>query len=262
MPAIAISALLLMLILAVSFHVYRTAFYAARKKQVTADDPLHGEAYADAAEAICRLARIMQKIPSEDITVHAFDGVSLHARYYHNRDGAPVVIFFHGYRSCALRDCGGAHALFRKMGLNLLVADQRAHGQSGGRTISFGIRERRDCLTWAQYAAERFAAPIVLYGISMGAATVLMASELDLPDHVAAVCADSPYSSPAAIIEKVCGDLHYPIALCRPFLYLAAFLRRLPAGRKQCRKRCVPYRTPHPAPPRRSGRLCPLPHER
>ena len=56
----------------------------------------------------------------------------------------------------------------------------------------------------------------------MGAATVLMTAGLDLPENVACVMADCPYSSPAAIIEKVCQDMHYPVPLCRPFLYLGA----------------------------------------
>ena len=51
-----------------------------------------------------------------------------------------------------------------------------------------------------------------------------MASELDLPENVVCIMADSPYSSPAAIIEKVCRDMRYPVPLCRPFLYLSAWI--------------------------------------
>ena len=36
--------------------------------------------------------------------------------------------------------------------------------------------------------------------------------------------ADSPYSAPSAIIEKVCADLHYPVTLCRPFIHLGALV--------------------------------------
>ena len=58
----------------------------------------------------------------------------------------------------------------------------------------------------------------------MGGATVLMSADLALPSHVACIIADSPYSSPVAIIEKVCRDQKYPVAICRPFLYLGAFI--------------------------------------
>ena len=58
----------------------------------------------------------------------------------------------------------------------------------------------------------------------MGAATVLMVSELDLPKSLCAIIADSPYSTPSAIIEKVCRDRRYPVFLCRPLIAMAAFL--------------------------------------
>ena len=114
----------------------------------------------------------------------------------------------------------------RKLKLNTLVVDQRSHGASDGHTISFGVRERKDCLAWAQYAANRFGTdtPLILSGLSMGAATVLMASELELPKSVACIIADSPYSAPKAILEKVCVDRGYPLFLCRPFLWLGALI--------------------------------------
>jgi fermentation-respiration switch protein FrsA (DUF1100 family) len=98
--------------------------------------------------------------------------------------------------------------------------DQRAHGKSDGKTISFGILERQDVLSWANYAVERFGedVKILLYGVSMGGATVLMASDLELPETVCGIIADCPYSSPQDIITKVAGELGLPrkpaAALC------------------------------------------------
>ena len=56
----------------------------------------------------------------------------------------------------------------------------------------------------------------------MGAATVLMASELNLPENVVCIIADSPYSSPKAIIRKVCRDRHLPDWLAYPFIRIGA----------------------------------------
>ena len=218
--------IVVVLICLIALYPYCTAFYSPKGKHATADAPLQGEQYELLSEHIYRMSHIMGKIPYEQVTVNSFDGLRLSGRYYHVRDGAPVEILFHGYRSHAYRDCSGGHALSRKMGFNALVVDQRAHGESEGRTITFGVKERYDCLVWTNYASDRFGkdTPIILSGLSMGAATVLMAANLDLPENVACILADSPYSTPSAIIEKVCRDLHYPVALCRPFIHLAAFL--------------------------------------
>lgn len=220
----AILFLILAVMTVISFCTFRICFYSPPDKHATADDPLKGKQYEEVAEHLKRISSIMRKFPFEAVSIEADDGTPLFGRYYHLKDGAPVEILFHGYRSSAFRDCSGGHALARKMGYNTLVVDQRAHGKSGGKIITFGVKERFDCLRWARYAAARFGAdtPIILSGLSMGAATVLMASELELPKNVVCILADSPYSSPSAIIEKVCRDLHYPVALCRPFLHLGA----------------------------------------
>ncbi len=226
MVVLLISAVILSFILLFSFFAYHTAFYSPKSKRNTLDDPLLGAQYEAVAEHIFRISHIMERIPCEIVTIESFDGCKLSGRYYHVRDGAPLEILFHGYRSCAFRDCSGGHALSRKMGFNALVVDQRAHGNSDGRTICFGIKEHKDCLCWIEYANKRFGirTPVILSGLSMGAATVLMAAGLNLPANVKCILADSPYSTPSAIIEKVCADLHYPVAVCRPFIHLGAWL--------------------------------------
>lgn len=222
---IAILFFLLILLLG-SFWAYSIAFHAPVSKRPSPDIHLVGAQYEAVSEHLNRISGIMRRYSYEDVSIRSHDGLTLHGRYYHFKDQAPLQILFHGYRSHPYRDCCGGHSLARKMGYNILVIDQRAHGRSDGSTISFGILERFDCLDWVNYAAERFGKhiPIVLSGLSMGAATVLMATELPLPRNVACVIADSPYSSPAAIIEKVCADKHYPVCLCRPFIHLAPIL--------------------------------------
>ena len=226
MALLIISIGILVLVLVISLYIYTVTFYSPQGKRNSIDDPLQGEQYEAVSEHIFRISHIMEKIPCENVVITSFDGCRLYGRYYHVRDGAPLEILFHGYRSCAFRDCSGGHALSRKMGFNALVVDQRAHGNSDGCTITFGIKEHRDCLNWILYANERFGVntPIILSGLSMGAATVLMAAGLKLPANVACVIADSPYSAPSAIIEKVCADLHYPVILCRPLIRLSALL--------------------------------------
>ena len=150
------------------------------------------------------------------------DWKRLFGRYYHFKDGAPLQIQFHGYRGSAYRDFCGGSKLAREGGFNILLVDQRAHGKSEGVTITFGVNERLDCKSWVDYAVSRFGnIPIFIVGVSMGASTVLMASDLDLPESVVGIIADCPYSSPNLIIKKVCKEqLRLPPALVYPLVTL------------------------------------------
>ena len=137
----------------------------------------------------------------------------------------------------------GAMRISRMLGHNVLMVDQRAHGKSRGHTITFGIRERRDCLSWVQYARQRFGSDvrIMLYGVSMGGATVLMAADQDFGGNVRGIIADCPYDSPEAIIRKVCRDMRLPERLAWPLIVLAARMlgrfdiREISASEAVCR---------------------------
>ena len=96
-------------------------------------------------------------------------------------------------------------------GMNALLIDERAQGQSDGCVMTFGINERLDVLEWAKYIQGRFGdVDYYLVGVSMGAATVLLAAELDFPPGLKGVMADCPYASPRDIIVTVAGYMHIP----------------------------------------------------
>lgn len=225
--AMVIIGILLVLTAGISFIPYRLGFYADTKRQDVSHEIPDKEQYKKVRERLLAHIRELDARPYEKVTIRAHDGKMLTARYYHQADGAPLDIGFHGYKSHSIRDfCGGSRLSFA-MGHNLLLPDQRAHGGSDGYTISFGIVERLDCLDWIRYANERFGddTKICLYGVSMGAATVLMATELELPSNLRAVIADCPYSSPKAIIRRVaCETMGLPFRLFYPFLKLGALL--------------------------------------
>lgn len=221
-----IVAAVLILVLVISRYTYKICFHVAKDHfedpYMKMDDPQ----FQAVQHLMDRSTRIMEQTQCEDVYIQSKDGLKLHGRYYAVADNAPVIIVFHGYRSPTIRDCAGGFSLGLKLGYNVLAVDQRAHGTSGGRVISFGIRERYDCLRWIEYVKDRFGkkTPVTLCGISMGAATVLMSASLDLPTNVRGIMADCSYSSPAAIIRKVCKDVGYPPNLAYPFLWLGAVI--------------------------------------
>ena len=166
--------LVLAVIFGGSWYAYRMAFYSPnkdREKIPEVKDPQ----YQPYKAVIRDLFHALENRPCEFVTIKSHDGLTLSGRHYHQKDGAPLAIGFHGYKSCWLTDfCGGADIAFQ-MGQNVLLIDERAHGNSQGRTISFGIKERQDVLCWVQYAISRFGPDIkiLLYGVSMGAATAI-----------------------------------------------------------------------------------------
>lgn len=215
--------LVLAVIFGGSWYAYRMAFYSPnkdREKIPEVKDPQ----YQPYKAVIRDLFHALENRPCEFVTIESYDGLTLSGRYYHQKDGAPLAIGFHGYKSCWLTDfCGGADIAFQ-MGQNVLLIDERAHGKSQGRTITFGIKERLDLLCWIDYALGRFGpdVEILLYGVSMGGATVVMASGLDLPANVKGIVADCPYSAPLDIILEVGRQQNYPVALMKPFVILGA----------------------------------------
>lgn len=216
-------------VLAISFsallyYLYKTCF-SPHRADSTFDFPRTRQ-YKAASPVMIPLINDLLSREYEEVHITSSDSKKLFGRYYHVRDGAPLQIQFHGYRGSGLRDFCGGCKLARDAGHNMLLVDQRAHGKSEGRAITFGVKERYDCLCWINYARERFGkdTPIILSGVSMGGTTVLMASGLDLPENVKAIIADCPYSSPEAIIRKVCRDRGFPDKLVYPLIRLSALL--------------------------------------
>jgi fermentation-respiration switch protein FrsA (DUF1100 family) len=142
-----------------------------------------------------------------DVFITARDGVQLCGKLFGAKgSSAPsargMVICMHGFKSTVYQMAQAA-ARFSEAGWDALAPWQRCHGQSGGAYHGLGYLEHFDTLDWAAWAASREAENIVLYGISMGAAAVMMAAgEGEVNDiPVKAVIADCGFSSIAGQIS-------------------------------------------------------------
>ena len=124
------------------------------------------------------------------------DGLRLHALVWEN-GAAPHswVIALHGYTSQAEHMADAAMAFF-EAGYSVLCPDCRGHGASAGRYIGLGWHDRLDLIDWAKGLAEAHPrGDIALYGVSMGAAAVMMAAGEPLPPQVYALVEDCGYTS-------------------------------------------------------------------
>ena len=215
---------LIVIVLCVSYVVFRIVFLSPNRTQNDDYNLYYSEQMDPLRDTILDMIRTVNAIPFEPVSVMSTDGLRLSGRYYHQTDGALLALLFHGYRGTPSRDFAGGAQSYLAAGFNLLMIEERAHCGSEGHTITFGVKERLDCLTWIDYARGRFGdqVRILLCGISMGASTVIMASGLQLPDNVKGIIADCPFTNPKEIIRKVCGDMKIPARIAWPFIWLGA----------------------------------------
>ena len=141
---------------------------------------------------------------AESVYITSDDGLQLHGFWIPVEDPKGTVLMAHGYRSTMLIDFHLGFELFHRLGYNILVPEQRTHGESKGRFITFGVKESRDMKQWLEYHdSTKGKWPVFLYGISMGASTMLYLADRNLPGNVCGIIADCGFTSPAEIISSV-----------------------------------------------------------
>ena len=197
----------------------------------------------DQTEEILAGITLMQD--AEDIFLPSYDGLRLHGQLLQQPGAKGTILLFHGYRSSWIIDFSIVLPYYYSLGYNLLAVDERAHGQSEGVYITFGIHERWDAATWAQYAAMHFGPdhPLFLGGLSMGATTVLLASALELPPSVRGVIADCGFTEAYAEMRHVLRGVGrwIPARFVLFWVNLATHRSEERRVGKECRSRWSPY---------------------
>lgn len=157
----------------------------------------------------------------------SYDGLLLHA-YRVEREGHRYAFVVHGYtgNGASMADFGKA---FYDRGFTVILPDLRGHGESEGEYIGMGWHNRLDMLGWIDAViAGDPRAEIILYGISMGAATVMMTAGEDLPENVKLVIEDCGYTS---VWDEFSVQLKEQYGLpAFPVMQAASLMTRLRAG--------------------------------
>ncbi|MCH5184903.1 MAG: alpha/beta hydrolase [Oscillospiraceae bacterium] len=153
---------------------------------------------------------IEENTTKEDVYITSRDGLKLHAYYTPIGDESKTVICFHGYTSSG-SDFKAISKFYAKKGYSLLCPDARAHGESEGEYIGFGCLDRFDGLEWIEYIKKRLGenTEILLTGTSMGGATVLMMSGLDLPENVKGIISDCAFTSAWDVFSWVLKTMYH-----------------------------------------------------
>lgn len=185
-------------------YMFFIGCYAGKKIDWLDEEKLKGTRDEIYIECIRSSVQWLKENHARDIYVKSPDGLRLHGLWIPAENPKGTVLMAHGYRSTMLIDLHLGFELFHQLGFNVLVPEQRAHGQSQGKYITFGVKESRDMIAWLKYyRAELGQWPVILYGISMGASTMLYLADQKLPAQVCGIIADCGFTSPAAILSHV-----------------------------------------------------------
>ena len=186
-----------------------------------------GKTYLKYEKVLIDAMKQVRAMPCEHVEIKSFDGLTLKGRYFEFDKNAPIEFMMHGYRGNSETDLSVGVLRAKELGHNVLLTDHRASGYSDGHIITFGAKESKDCMSWLEFLVDKLGSDvkILLTGISMGAATVMIAAGSDnLPSNVVGVVADCGYTSAEEIIKKVIKQMHLPVKIFYPLIYLSARL--------------------------------------
>ena len=166
---------------------------------------------------------------NREVSIQSHDGLQLGGHAFLQEEPTNRwVIACHGYQS------GEGETLligrhFYEQGFNVLTISLRAHGKSEGDYIGMGYLDKEDLVSWTNDLIEKYPdSEIVYHGTSMGGATVLMASGLDLPDQVKAIVSDCAFTG---IWDVFASELKLRFNLPPfPILHMARIMGKLKAG--------------------------------
>lgn len=165
----------------------------------------------------------------EDLTMTTKGGIELMARVLRAEEPSNVwVIVVHGFGGNGLKH-GTAARHFHGLGYNVFLPDLRGSGRSKGEYLGMGWLDSMDMVKWIdRILVMDPKAQIVLYGGSMGGATVMMTTGWDLPPQVKVAVEDCGYTSVWDIFRY---QLKKVFNLSRfPWLVLANVMSRRLAG--------------------------------
>ena len=155
----------------------------------------------------------IEEIGYEDLKLETFDNLTISARLIRNLNSNNFIVLVHGYNTNKEFMYDRAKG-FYELGYNCLLVDLRGYGDSTGQYTTFGFKESLDICLWVDYLAKHYKeCNICLLGHSMGAASVMMALNYEMPSNVKCVIEDGGFTTMkeciAYMLKKEYG-LTYP----------------------------------------------------
>lgn len=138
------------------------------------------------------------------VSITSQDGLRLQGYWIPAEKPRGTILLIHGYHSTGFTDFAAAMPVYHGWGFNILLPCHRAHGESEGKYITYGVLENRDMQDWIQFHNQNFGQiPLIVSGLSMGAATTMYLADQPLPENVKSLIADCGFTTPKEIIAHV-----------------------------------------------------------
>lgn len=231
--ALIITATVILLLIAVELIITAYFYKIALKRKKTKVErtiEMSGTDWDKYIELLQDKKAFFLSMPREELYIKSDDGLKLHAAFIPNSGAKKIVLCFHGYTSNCMSDYIGLSDYYLNRGYAMLLPDLRAHGESEGEYIGFGCKDRFDALLWIKKCIELCGddCKILLHGTSMGAATALMTSGLNLPKQVKGIVGDCGFTTPKAIFTHVLKKWYHIPAF--PIINIASLVNKKKAG--------------------------------
>ena len=214
--------LLIVIVIYASYYLFKMASYVKMKFFKLSDEQKKLQSIAKVD------GNIWLRENAKEVGIKSIDKLKLTASKYYDKDNKNIfAICCHGYRGYK-QDMVAMAKEFKKMKINSLLIDERTSGTSEGNYITMGYFEHHDVIGWINYLCKKHKdCKIILYGVSMGAATVMMASGENLPENVKLVIEDCGYTNAGEEFKhQIKNFFHFPIF---PFYYVASLFSKIKA---------------------------------
>ena len=135
-----------------------------------------------------------ESLPKREVTIESPFGYPIKALLVEPHESNRYVIISHGVTETKINSIKYMN-LFLERGFNAIIYDHRRHGESGGKTTSFGHYEKFDLKAVIDWLKNEKGPTLTLgiHGESMGAATMLLYAGM-LEDGADFYIADCPFS--------------------------------------------------------------------
>jgi alpha-beta hydrolase superfamily lysophospholipase len=147
-------------------------------------------------------------LPYEKVLLNTQEGLSLEGWYVKAQPARGTVILYHGHGSSKSGILAEAE-YFHELGYHTLAVDFRAHGGSDGKVCTIGYKETEDARLAYEYIVAKGEKNIILWGVSMGAATILKA----VPQYglkPAAIILECPFGTMLDAVKSRVRIMHLP----------------------------------------------------